>query len=404
KCLCRVPQYAPLAQRITAHQAFYAINRSYFEEDVFRGQMVGHNDSLGFFADGASDPFYSTELDDLGGPPAGRGNAGGFETLHPRFAEAVIARTFAALEEVGPFNDEVSFLQVLAIVDFLLQVAHFAKDGSGRSGEDLLVLLGLRHGAPLTFSVTGYRGAIEGPERLMSLRHVTQKIAQIEVAQNFFRYLGLTPPQATATHIRELLESLIRVNTEIDANARHAPLTWPNDLGGTIEAIFDPLAPADDESDPDLATSHPYRLYATFLAKEAIYLTLCLADTERFIAGLRARYPLSMPCRERDFHDARRQVYLEIPSAAAQAADEAVARLELVRHERLAREDTALAQLLEQLGGSAPDLAPLIDAERAFLPLETLLERLRVPMTREDLPEVIRQHLKTVSTFDSPPN
>ncbi|MDP6624537.1 MAG: hypothetical protein QF754_19965 [Alphaproteobacteria bacterium] len=322
-----IPDFA--ARRVTAHQAFYAINRSYFEEDVFHGQMVGHNDSLGFFADGASDPFYSTELDDLGGPPAGRGTAGGFETLHPRFAEAVIARTFAALEEVGPFNDEVSFLQMLAIVDFLFQVAHFAKDGSGRSGEDLLVLLGLRHGAPLTFSVTGYRGAIEGPERLMSLRHVTQKIAQIEVAQNFFRYLGLTPPQATATHIRELLESLIRVNTEIDANARHAPLTWPNDLGGTIEAIFDPLAPADDE---------------------------------------------------------------------------AVARLELVRHERLAREDIALAQLLEQLVGSAPDLAPLIDAERAFLPLEPLLERLRVPMTREDLPEVIRQHLKTVSTFDSPPN
>ncbi len=394
-----VPDLA--AQLVPVREAFYAINRCYFEEDVLRGQMVGYKESQNFATDGAKDLFYNTELDDLGGPPAGRGNAGGFETLHPRFAAAVIGRTFAALDEMAPCENEESFCQALAIFDFLLQIAHFVKDGSGRSGEDLLVLLGQRHGTPLTFSVTGYRGAIEGPERLMSVRHVTQKIVQIEVAQNFFRYLGIVPPPATPTHIVELLVSLIRANAENHPGKRQQPLIWPDYLGAAVEELFGPLAPGEEESDPDLTITHPYRLYASFLAKEAFYLTLCLADTARLYAGLCSRYPLSMACRERDIAEARRQTYFAIPGEAAEAADEAVARLELVRHERLARQDPALARLVKRIGDVAPQLASLIEAERAFVPMETLLERLRVPITRDDLPEVIRRHLEQVSKIDS---
>ena len=384
-----IPDFA--ARGAPTREAFYAINRGYFVDDVLRGQMVSESDAKSFAADGAKDPFYVTALDDLGGPPAGRGNAGGFETLHPRFAEAVVARTFAALDAAGPFEDEEAFLRVLTLVDFLLQVAHFAKDGSGRSGEDLLVLLGERHGTPLTFSITGYRGAIEGPGRLMSLRHATQKIAQVEISRNFFGSLGLSPPEATPTHIRDLLESLVRVGRAAGSGTRQARLTWPDGLGGTIEEIFAPLAPGDDGGDPDLARTHPYRLYASFLAREAIYLTLCLAEPERLTPGLCARYPLSMACRARDLRGARRHAYLAVPARAAEAADEAVARLELVRRGKLAHEDAELARLLEQLAHPAPRLADLIAAERDFAPLEALLGRLRLSVTPAVTAEEVRQ-------------
>ena len=93
------------------------------------------------------------------------------------YIRAVVEWTFTALDRLGPFENENAFLHALVIVDFLLQLAHFVKDGSGRSGEDLLALLGTRHGFPLTFSITGYRTAVAGPERLLVTRHVTQRIS-----------------------------------------------------------------------------------------------------------------------------------------------------------------------------------------------------------------------------------
>ena len=369
-----------------------------------RGQMVSSSDAGNHIADSAEDPFYATELNDLDSPPTGRGNAGGFETLHPRFVEVVVERTFKALDRAGPFQTEDAFLRVLVIVDFLLQLVHFVKDGSGRSGEDMLALLGVRHGFPLTFSITGYRTAVAAPQRLLVTRHVTQRISQVEVARNFLRAQGFVPPQATPSHIRELLETLVKLGTDARAGDRQVPLAWPDALASEVENIFSPLAPGDDERDPDLAVTHPYRHYATFLAKEAVYLTLCLEDSERHYAGLRARYPLSLACRERDLRDARQQTYLPMPKGAKTLADEAVARLVAARTLEQDVDHSRLDACLVQLSKRAPELAALISAERAYPSLESVLSQFRLPVTPTATPDDVRaalQPLLSVSDSDT---
>ena len=390
--LRRIPEL--VAAGTPAREAFFAINRCYFEEDVLRGQMVRTSDMDNLIVDSADDSFYATELDDLDGPPTGRGNAGGFETLHPRFIETVVEWTFTALDRLGPFENENAFLHALVIVDFLLQLAHFVKDGSGRSGEDLLALLGTRHGFPLTFSITGYRTAVAGPERLLVTRHVTQRISQVEVARNFLRALGFVPPQATPSHIRELLEALLKLDTDARTGDWQAPLAWPDALGPEVENIFAPLALGDDERDPDLAVTHPYRHYATFLAKEAIYLTLCLEDSERHYAGLRARYPLSLACRERDLRDARQQIYLPVPKGAKTLADDAVAWLEAARTLEQDVDHSRLDACLVQLSKRAPELAALISAERTYPSLERVLADFRLPVTQSATPNDVRATLR----------
>lgn len=377
-----------------AREAFFAINRCYFEEDVFRGQMVGPSDAKQYLEDGGRGAFYETALADLQAPAAERGNAGGFETLHPRFVDTVVSRTFEALDNAGPFESGESLLRTLVIVDFLLQLAHFVKDGSGRTGEDLLVLLGARHGYPLTFSPTGYRAAVSGPKRLLVVRHVTQRISQVEVARNFLRSQGFVPPQEISGHIRDLLEALVHLSEGARSGIRQAPLTWPDDVRPEIEKIFAPLAPAEDESDPDLSVSHPYRLYATFLAKEALYLTLCLEDCERFYNSLKARYPLSLACRERDFRDAGQQTYLAVPKGAKKLADEAVAELDAARTLGKEVDQSRLDDCLLRLSKPAPDLAALISAERGYLPLESVLSQFRLPVSPSATPDDVRAALQ----------
>ena len=396
----RIPEL--IAAETPMREAFFAINRGYFEEHVLRGQMVSTGDAANFNADGADDHFYATDIADLAGPPTGRGSAGGFETVHPHFVETVVVRTFAALDRLGPFENEDAFLRVLVIVDFLLQLAHFVKDGSGRSGEDLLALLGTRHGFPVTFSITGYRTAVAGPERLLVTRHVTQRISQVEVARNFLRTRGFVRPQATPSHIRELLEALLKLGADAGAGDRQAPLAWPDGLGTEIDDIFAPLAPGEDESDPDLAVTHPYRHYATFLAKEAIYLTLCLEDSERHHAGLRARYPLSLACREHDLRDARQQTYLSVPRGAKILADEAVARLEAARGMEQRGDDARLDACLARLAKTAPDLAGLISAERGYPSLERVLADFRLPVTPSATPDDVRAALQPLLAVSDP--
>lgn len=388
----RIPEL--VAAGISTREAYFAINRCYFVDDVRLGQMVGPSDVLNFLEDGAGDDFYRTDLDALSTSPTERGNAAGFETLHPRFVDLVAIRTFEALDKLTHFVDEDTFLRSLVVVDFLFQLAHFVKDGSGRSGEDLMSLLGARHGYPLTFSQTGYRGSLAGPDRLLIFRHVTQRISQVEVARNFLQSQGLAPPQETSHHILGLLETYLRLDGDEGGDVRQAPLTWPNGLGQQIAEIFAPVAPGEDESDPDLAVTHPYRLYATFLAGEAIYLTLCLEDITAHYSGLQARYPLSLACRERDLRDARSQNYMPVPKGAKNLADEAMARLEALRILEADNDDPDLDDCLEKLSKRAPELAELIDAERVHPSLETVIEEMRLPVGPTATPDDVRAALR----------
>ena len=385
---------ALIAQSEPIRDSYFRINRRYFEDDVFLGQMMLRSDVMQLETGGVRDQYYVSTLAELQESRTGRGNAGGFEAVHPRFVELIAARFFESLETVGPFDDEESFLRVLAIADFLVQIGHFSKDGSGRSGEDLLSLLGERHGYPLTFSLTGYRATLGGADHLLFFRHVTQRIFHAEVVRNFVRWLGLDPPADTPIHIRELLERVLALNEA----PRRSRLTWPNSLNETIDEIISPLAFGEDEQDPELAPNHPYRLYASFLAREAIYLTLCLSDQALLYPGLLARYPLSMACRALDLREARSLAYWPVPHDSADVGDEAVTRLDLIRLKKLDSDDRRLDQCQAQLAKDAPYLTGLLDTERSTASLETLLERVRLPvrpsMTAVELRDVIRHKIR----------
>ena len=155
-----------------SRDAYFGINQRYFEGNVLHGQLVGSNDLENFIKDGTKDQFYQTTLQDVAKPRRSRGNIAGFEPLHPHYLNFIADLTFQAMDNAGSFDDEDGFFAFLCVVDCLFQLSHFCKDGSGRTGEDTLALLAQRHEYPLTFSLTGYRATLGGPDRLLFFRHV----------------------------------------------------------------------------------------------------------------------------------------------------------------------------------------------------------------------------------------
>ena len=192
------------------------------------------------------------------------------------------------------------------------------------------------------------------------------------MARNFLKSQGLVPPPDTPHHIFDLLETYLRLEAKTAAEVRQSPLTWPDELGQKIAGLFVPVAPGEDESDPDLAVTHPYRLFP----------------------GLQARYPLSIPCREHDLRDARRQTYLLVPKGAKTLADEAVARLDAARILGPGGEKNQLDDCVRKLSKRAPEIAEFIAVERDLPSLEMVLGNLRVPVTPSATSEDVRTALR----------
>ena len=183
---------AAVAGAVPTAQAFYEFINAYFKDDVLSGQLVKTSDIRNVGASVEVGGYYDSTIDDLASVPSHTSNsAGGFQTLHPRYLRGVseilfnVIDTFRVRQRRGDLD-----LDFLVVVHFCLQLAHFAKDGTGRVGEDILVLLAAESDRTLTFSPTGYRGALEGPGFPLFYVQNVQTIFYFEVVCNFFRFLG----------------------------------------------------------------------------------------------------------------------------------------------------------------------------------------------------------------------
>lgn len=355
---------------------YLASNQSYFEENVLAGQLVQSDTAARVVGtDQEQDSYYATDLHDLGKLRTTRGNVSGFEVLHPAFLEPIAQQFFIQLDHAKTFETEEQFLQWLAVADFALQVLHPVKDGTGRSGEDLLALLSHSHGYPLTFSLTGYRAALDTPDRDLFHRHVTERVGFTELVQVFLRSAGLNPGTARPWQIVEVLEYL---KTHF-ANRSEAELGWPDDLTIEIDARTKPRLEIASDDQGLLRRTHPYWLYASFLFKELTYLLICLEDIDRHFPAVLTRYPLSMGCRLTDMAAARRNNYTVITPSLTAATDDVMARIDLLRLGKLDRNNADLTRGLAQIKDWNADLGALFARERDSQSMEKLLQRLRVP-------------------------
>lgn len=354
---------------------FFTLNARYFQDDVLMGQLIQPDTAARKSpAEAQQDAYYQTTLEDLHRPRRGRGNVGGFEVLHPVFVASCTKRFFSLLEHQPQITREDTFDQWLAVVDFVREILHPAKDGTGRSGEDLLGLLGNRHGHALTYSTTGYRAALDTPERVMFHRHVTERIGYIEFARVFLDATGLAAPTNTPWRITDVIEYL---QTHYAARDQSPP-SWPDGLTDTVLSQTENLISALPDGQELLNPHHPYRIYADFMVRELTYLMICLEDIERFFPAVLRRYPLSMGCRIQEMRAARTLTYAPIPPSIAALSDDVMARIDLARLKMLDHEDERLTNGLNQLKTHSARLGALIELERQRPTIEKLMQRLHV--------------------------
>lgn len=355
---------------------YLASNQSYFRDDVLTGQLVQADTAARVVAiDHTQEAYYTTTVDDLGRLRTGRGNVSGFEVLHPAFLEPLVGRFFSILDDQKVFKTEEQFLHWLAVADFTLQLLHPVKDGTGRSGEDLLAILGTRCGYPLTFSITGYRAALDTLNRDLFHRHVTERVGFIEFVRLIFQSSDMPSESVTPWQIVDVIKHL-RAHHGGDESSQ---LAWPGDLSAEIEERAAPALQYNPNHDELLEDGHPYRLYAAFMVREITYLLLCLEDADHLFAGLLDRYPLSMGCRVQDLKHARLNQYIEIPASSSFIADDVMARIDLLRLGKLAGGDADLSEGLCKIKAWNGELGSLIERESQSQSMEKLLQRLRVP-------------------------
>jgi len=354
-------------------KSYLHINQQHFADDVFLSQMVHAESAHRFIKSEQRDPYYETTLEELGSLRNLRGNVGGFEMLHPVFLEKVACKLFDVLEAHKICTSDTSFIRLVAIVDFALQFLHVVKDGSGRTGEDILVQLGLRHHRSLTFSLTGYRASLDSSDRLMFHRHVTQRVGHIEFIKTFMSALGVPTLATYPTHILEVINTLIETYGSRTQNT----LTWPDGLTEHVNESSAEILRNLVSDDPLLRQGHPYFDYASFVLKELCYLTLCLEDPDTFFDGLLNRYPLSMGCRVLDFQAALKLSYRPIAEDLGALTDEAMAHLDLMRLGLLESSEKDLEKLMLLIKDGF--LVTLLNVERQNPSLEGLLKQLSVP-------------------------
>lgn len=351
-------------------------NQRYFKDGVLTGQLVQSDTAARVTESGPlQDPYYMTILEDVARLRTGRGNVSGFEVLHPAFLEPLTRRLFSCLDTDRTFETEDQFLCWLAVADFTLQLVHPVKDGTGRSGEDLLALLSRRHGYPLTFSTTGYRAALDTPDRDLFHRHVTERIGFIEFTRHFLTPGGAPLNNATPWQVVDVMKHLLTHGHD----EKSLKLSWPKDLSEQIEEFAAPVLQHNSSGDELLKDAHPYQLYAAFVVREITYLLLNLEDTKGLFPDLLRRYPLSMGCRVANLKAARHHRYLEMPNSITSTADDVMARIDLLRLGKLDKNDAELKHGLEDIQKWNVDLGTLIERESSSQSMEKLLQRLRVP-------------------------
>lgn len=362
-----------------SREIFYEMTRTYFEGDVRSGQLVGTFDVMQAEKEVDTDEHYETTIEELSAPPRQRRSIAGFETLHPRYIQGIGNRLFAAIDaDRERRRHGVLDLEFLAVVNFCLQLSHLAKDGTGRTGEDLLVLLAAEAGRELTFSPTGYRGALEGPGYPMFYRTAAQKTLFAELAGNFFRYLGLPVPRPLPFLITEIVETLARVGSSDGRNR----LTWPSEPGSAIAGICESIAGDPGDDDVLFQPTHPYRFYAEYLASEMVFFTLCLDNPPRYLPAIKERYPISHACCIYSLEAALGQTYQPIADGIGEACDEAVALIEAVKLGRAPRDDKRLEAAVARVEAGDAEIGQMFRDELISFLTEEEKESIRFEIPR----------------------
>jgi len=330
---------AAVADGTPAVRIYFDMTQAYFDGDVRSGQLLSTYDLSAIDEPNGENQPHQLTMEALAGPRNKRRMVAGFETLHPRYLKGISGYLFDAIDNDRARRRHGQFdLGPLIIINFLMTLMHIAEDGTGRTGEDMLVLLAAESGRTLSTSQSGYRGALEGAEYPVFYKEAAQRIFYFEVVGNFYKSLGLTMPEWSSYDFNKIAVVLSGARST-DNNNR---LGWPDGLGPSIESIYKETA-AGPGADAELfQPSNPYRYYAQFLASEAIYFALCLAAPSRYMPGLQSRYPSSISCCTHSLMLGLGRTYHAIADDIGGPCDKAVALIESVRRGWAVRDDCQL--------------------------------------------------------------
>ncbi len=327
---------------------------AYFEANVSVGQRLSVHDL------NEEVEHHHPTMDDLAKPRKRRCMISGFETLHPRYLQGISDALFSAIDDgrARRLRDDID-LDFLVIVNFLLQLMHIAEDGTGRTGEDMLVLLAAEAGQTLNISQCGYRGALEGAGYPIYYKAAAQRILFFEVIGNFYKSLGLTAPEPVSYDLVKILTELNRVGSARNNDAQG----WPDGLGPTIaDTLKEMTAGPGSDSELFQATS-AYRFYAEFLAGELIYFTLCLQDPGRYMPALWSRYPASVSCCTHSLKDSLDRTYHPVTGDIGAPCDKAVALIEAVKLGWVTRDQSILEKAVNNIEAKDAAIAGLFRQE-----------------------------------------
>jgi len=386
-----------VADGTAADRIFHDMTKAYFEGDVRSGRLVGTADILKAGDAADTGEFHVPTMDELTAPRGHRCTVTGFETLHPRYLKGTSGNFFDAIDNGRARRRRGEFDPgFLTIVSFCLQLAHIAEDGTGRTAEDMLVLLAAESGRTLTISQTGYRGALEGTGHPVFYKLTAQKIFHFEVVANFYRFLGLAVPESMSFEISNIVSELGRIGIS-DGNNR---LGWPDGLGPAIAGIYKEIA---DDPGPDgelFRPSHPYGIYAGFLACELIYLTLCMEDPSRYLPGLKLRYPAGINCDSHSLTSGLDRTYLPVAEGIGDICDEAVALIESVRLGLSDRDQSKLETAVKRIESEDAEIGRLFRRELSLFLTEDEKNAIQfaIPhaMTGDQLEKQIRDGIRKV--------
>jgi hypothetical protein len=330
----------------SAARTFFDMTQAYFEGDVLSGQLLNELDLSKVDNPGGKSEPYQPTMDELSRPRTHRCKVYGFEAVHPRYLKGISDILFSAIDNDRMRRRRGQFdLDFMVVVNFFLQLMHIAEDGTGRTGEDMLVLLAGEAGRTWSVSQTGYRGALDGVDYPVLYKTAAQRVLFFELVENFYKYLGLATPKVVSFEIDSIVAELGRVGSSDGVNR----LAWPDGTGPAIVNIYKQIAD-DPGSDSKLfESSHPYRFFAEFLACELIYFSLCLEIPSKYMPGLKSRYPASVNCAVHSIMLGLGREYQTIPDGISGPCDEAVALIESVRMGWSSRDDSKLDAAVKRI-------------------------------------------------------
>ena len=383
-----------LTHAIDVRNALARFNQAYFEEGVFGGEMAGDADRINYENRQTDSAFYDTNIADLQGLRTTRIHAVGLELIHPAFLSVLASWYFERLDRSQDLDPE-RFFEFLTTSDIVYRLTHFPKNGTGRAGEDLRVYLAARNDFDLSSSASSYRSALEGRERPLFFRKAAQRIFNRELIARAYAYAGRRPPQQFSIRIRDVLSGFGRGATA------YSDACWPSEMIDVIDHWFEELCRASSLTDGVLQADYPYRIYAEFPAKEAIYILLCMDNPVAHFTGLTERFRLFASMHRIDHFQATRRRYLPTPPEIGEPCDELVARLERSRSEPGSLDGKDITRRIDEVAESAPDLAQLMQDERHYGPSDATLNGLTMALdgvTGEQVRAELERQLRLAET------